>query len=121
MSMGVLTVETIGRVTWEKVVFGTKAAPFDHPKGYLFALLYTLPAAPKEPQNMQALVSTRCGTIRAKNRGQRACAAKRGFKWLRSTGKGTWRSRWLSTRKPRTYGTSHWIVRRSTAPTSGHN
>ena len=28
------------------------------------------------PQNMHALVSTRCGTIRAKNKGRRACAAK---------------------------------------------
>ena len=45
---------------------------------------------------------------------------KRGTKWPRNAGKETWRSRRLSTRKPRTGGTSHWIVRRSTAPTAGH-
>jgi len=46
---------------------------------------------------------------------------KRGTKWLRNAGKETWKGRRLSTRKPRTEGTSHWIVRRSKAPSAGHN
>jgi len=37
MSMGVTTVEKVGRVTREKVVFGTEAAPLNPPEGARFA------------------------------------------------------------------------------------
>jgi len=40
--------------------------PLSIPPKELGSLDYTLPGAPKAPQNMHALVSTRCGTIRAK-------------------------------------------------------
>ena len=46
---------------------------------------------------------------------------KIGTKWLIFSGNESWRSRRLSTRKPRREGTSHWTVRPSTAPTTGHN
>jgi len=76
MPMGVTTVEKVGWGHKGKVVFGTEAAPLNPPEGARFACLYTLPGAPKVPQNMHALVSTRCGTRRAKNKGRRACDAE---------------------------------------------
>ena len=56
-----------------------------------------------------------------KTKGDGRVSPKCGTKWLKNAGKETWRSRRLSIREPRTEGTSNWIVRRSTAPTAGHN
>ena len=79
-------------------------------------------AAPYGPKTKgDGRVPPKRGTKWIRDEGRRACAAKHGTKWLRNAGKETWRSRRLSTRQPRTEGTSHWIVRRSTAPTAGHN
>ena len=59
----------------KRLSFGTEAALLDPSKGTRIAGLYTLPGAPKVPQNMHALVSRPCGTTRTKNEGRRSCAA----------------------------------------------
>jgi len=97
MSMGVTTVEKVGR--------GHKG----------IGCLWNRECHSRFPQRTSVLLKKRraTGVCRQhaaphgpKTKGDGRVPPERGTKWLRNAGRGVWRSRRLSTRKPRTEGTA---------------